>query len=60
MDFGVDFCRFLDALGADFLVFWALETGLEIMIFCDANGPCDLELGTPINVRFEPSKEIKA
>ena len=30
INFGVEFCCFLKALGAVFLVFWALKTGLEI------------------------------
>ena len=29
MNFGVDVCRFLEALGAGFLVFWALKTSLK-------------------------------
>ena len=30
MNFGVDFCCLLEALGAVFLIFWALKTRLEI------------------------------
>ena len=35
MDFGIDFCCFLEALGAAFLVVWALKTSLKINGFCD-------------------------
>ena len=30
MDFGIDCCRFLEALGAVFLIFVSLETGLNM------------------------------
>ena len=57
---GIDFCRFLEALGAAFLVFGALKTDLKIEGFECGHGPREVELGTLINVRFEPSKDIKA
>ena len=35
MNFGMGFCRYLEALGAVFLVFWALKTYLKIEGFLE-------------------------
>ena len=47
-------------MGADVLFFWLGEQIWKYRDLGDANGSWGLELGTLINVRFEPSKEIKA
>ena len=59
MDFGIDFCCFWEALGAAFLVFWAL-TRLKINEFWDANRSGELKLAGRIYRVFGPSKDIKA
>ena len=59
MNFGIEFGCFSEALGAAFLVVWALNKLENEAIFCVVT---DYEFGTktPINTPFGLLKDIKA